>query len=53
MRYLCPKCGETFAVKPATGTCPICDAPLVAESEAQEAERRVEKEGLRSPKRRL
>lgn len=53
MRYLCPKCGETFAVKPPEGTCPICDATLVVESGIQEAEPHGEKEGLPSPKRRL
>jgi hypothetical protein len=53
MRYVCPKCGEAFAVMPPSGTCRICDAALVAESEAQEAERRGETDGTRSPKRRL
>src|SRR5262249_11695693 len=28
MRYVCPKCGEAFAVKPPSGTCRICDATL-------------------------
>jgi hypothetical protein len=53
MRYVCPKCGETFAVMPARGTCSICDAALVPESEAHEAERRGETDGMRPPKRRL
>jgi hypothetical protein len=53
MRYLCPKCGETYVVKPPSGTCRICDAALVAESTSQEAEPRGEQEGLPSPKRRL
>ncbi len=53
MRYICPKCGETFAIKPTSGTCPICDAALVVESGSQEAEPRGEREGLPSPKRRL
>jgi uncharacterized OB-fold protein len=53
MRYICPKCGETFAVKPPSGTCPNCDAALLAEAEAHAAEGRGEKNGLPSPKRRL
>jgi hypothetical protein len=53
MRYICPKCGETYALKPASGTCRICDATLLVESEAQEAEHREGREGLPSPKRRL
>jgi hypothetical protein len=53
MRYLCPKCGETYAVKPADGTCRICDATLVADSETHEAEPRGDRQGLPSPKRRL
>ena len=53
MRYICPKCGETFAVKPPGGTCRICDAALVVESGTQEGEPRGEQEGLPSPKRRL
>jgi hypothetical protein len=53
VRYLCPKCGETFTVKPPTGTCRICDATLVPESEAAEAEPKGEQDGLPSPKRRL
>jgi hypothetical protein len=53
MRYICPKCGEAYTLKPPSGTCRICDATLVVESEAQEAERRGEGEGLPSPKKRL
>ena len=53
MRYVCPKCGETYTVKPAAGTCRNCDATLVAESEIHEAEPRGAKNGLPSPKRRL
>jgi len=52
VRYVCPKCGETFSPKPPSGTCPICGAALVAESEAQQAEPHGEREGLPSPKRR-
>ena len=32
MRYICRKCGESFAVRPPSGTCRVCDAPLVVES---------------------
>jgi adenylate kinase-like protein len=53
MRYVCPKCGETYAVKPAEGTCRICDAALVAGSESREAEPPGEQRGMPSPKRRL
>ncbi len=53
MRYLCPKCGEAFAVKPPSGTCPSCDAALVVETATQEAEDRREPEGLPPLKRRL
>ncbi len=53
MRYICPKCGETFAVKPPSGTCVNCDAALLPESETQAGEPRGEREGLPSPKRRL
>jgi hypothetical protein len=52
MRYICPKCGETVAVKPPSGTCRLCGAALVAEPEAAEAEERGEHEGLAPPKRR-
>ena len=52
MRYICPRCGEAYTLKPANGTCRICDAALVAESEAHEAEQR-EGEGLPAPKRKL
>lgn len=53
MRYICPKCGESFALKPPSGTCTRCDAALVVESEGQQADRHGEQEGLPSPKRRL
>ncbi len=53
MRYICLKCGETFAMKPPSGICPLCDAALVAEPETREAEPRCTREGLPSPKRRL
>jgi hypothetical protein len=53
MRYICPKCGEAYTLKPASGTCRICDAALVAESEAHEAEQRGERDGLPAPKRKL
>jgi len=53
MRYLCPKCAETFATKPPSGTCPICDSALVPEPEGQDTEWHQESEGLPSPKRRL
>ena len=53
MRYVCPKCGQSYTPKPAGGTCQICDAALVPESEAQEAEERGEREGLPSAKKRL
>ena len=49
----CPKCGETFAVKPPGGTCPICDAAVLPEPQIHEADPHGEKEGLPSPKRRL
>jgi len=52
MRYICPKCGETYAVAPGGGTCRLCDAALVVESETQEAEPRSEPHPLSSPKRR-
>jgi len=53
MRYICPKCGEVFAAKPPSGTCPICDAALVPETESHEGDPRGAPEGLPSPKRRL
>ena len=53
MRYVCSKCGDAFVAKPASGTCPKCDAPLVVESEAQEAEPREESEDVPVSKRRL
>ena len=53
MRYVCPKCGETFAAMPPSGTCQMCDAAVVVESEGHEVEHRGESEGLPSPKRRL
>ena len=53
MRFVCPKCGEIYTLKPANGTCRICDATLVVEPEAKEAERREGRDGLPSPKKRL
>ena len=52
MRYTCPKCGETVAVKPPSGTCRLCGAALIAQPEVIEAEERGEHEGLLPPKRR-
>jgi len=53
MRYLCPKCGETYTLRPANGTCLICDATVVAQPEAQEAEQHGDRGGMPSPKKRL
>ena len=53
MRYICPKCGQTYTLKPPSGTCRNCDATLVVESETREVEHREEREGFPSPKRRL
>ncbi len=38
MHYVCPRCGRSFRVKPPEGTCPQCNAALVAESESHEGE---------------
>ncbi len=53
MRYVCPKCGETYTVRPVSGTCLSCNATLVVEPESHEAEERRDREGIPSPKRRL
>jgi hypothetical protein len=53
MRYICPKCGETFAAQPPSGSCPICDATVLPEPQTREAEPHGDREGLPSPKRRL
>jgi hypothetical protein len=53
MRFVCPRCGDTVAAMPPSGTCAFCGAALVPESETQEAEPRGEQEGRPSPKRRL
>lgn len=53
MRYICPKCGDTFPVQPPGGVCPICDATVLPEPESHEGERHGEREGLPSPKRRF
>lgn len=53
MRYICPKCGDIFTVKPPSGACPICDATVVPEPEPHAADPHGEREGLPSPKRRF
>ncbi|HVM98392.1 MAG TPA: hypothetical protein VMT89_18505 [Candidatus Acidoferrales bacterium] len=53
MRYSCPKCGETIEIKPPSGTCPHCDATLVAENEPHHSDPHGDPDGLPSPKRRL
>ena len=53
MRYICPKCGEAYTLRPTNGTCLICDTILVVAPESHEAEERGDGEGLSSPKKRL
>jgi hypothetical protein len=53
MRYICPKCGETFAAQPPSGSCPVCDATVLPEPQTHEAEPHGDREGFPSPKRRL
>ncbi|MBI3781843.1 MAG: hypothetical protein HY270_00415 [Deltaproteobacteria bacterium] len=53
MRYICPKCEERFEVKPPSGICSHCDAPLVTENETRQSDPHGESEGSPPAKRHL